>query len=110
MSTRVLVYEPSSRRGVEQQLAGNPHASLKSMQALVGGYIESYPLTQDGTLVAILNEDGRGLGLARNQCAAPRFEWVGTFFVARVQDEHYVSLTDADMAVVRGMFDQPLDA
>ena len=47
---------------------GDP--DLKTLQKLVGGYVETYPLIAPwGTAVMWLNEDGKRLGLPRNASA-----------------------------------------
>jgi Domain of unknown function (DUF3846) len=107
MTTRVLVYEPESTRGEVRELAGEPHASLDSMQRVVGGHIETALFARGVPLVAILNEEGLLEGLPDNQCAA-QFGWVGTFFVVRIDGPDFVSLTPDDEALVRRIFDQPV--
>jgi hypothetical protein len=107
MTMRVLVYKPESYRGELRQLDGELTASLDAMQEVVGGNIQILYLTKDRSIVAVMNQDGLLEGLPLNRCSG-RLGLVGTFFVARVGGEDFVSLTDVDVMKARDMFDMPL--
>ena len=72
--------------------------TLEAMQALVGGYIQAvYPFQEE--VAVICNEKGRNLDLPYNrplmdESGLPYDIVCGTFFMAGVSGEHFVSLTD----------------
>ena len=77
--------------------------TLESMQALVGGYIEVYPLT--GEIVIVCNEEGKLLGLPVTAVAvsdfAPAPEMiVGDFFICRRAEEDLVGLQYEDLLTI----------
>ncbi len=104
---KVLVVEPGKDPYV-QEIDG----SLKSMQALVGGYIETVPiLDEPGPAPAeiVCNEEGKLLGLTPNRLlkdsrGVPYDVVCGTFFVAGVNDGDFASLTDAQIALYKSKY------
>lgn len=70
--------------------------TLEAMQALVGGYIQAvYPFQEE--VAVICNEEGRNLDLPYNrplmdESGLPYDIVCGTFFMAGVSGEHFVSL------------------
>jgi hypothetical protein len=88
----VIVYEPG-KVGYVKQIDG----SLKSMQEIVGGYIEQVPF--QGGVVLLCNEDGTMLRLPFNRLGIR-----GTFFAVRTRGENYVSLTKGDKAALASRF------
>ena len=97
----VLIVEP----GLEPRVTeiGN---DLRSMQAVVGGYIEAVPLGGDAVLIC--NEEGKLDGLPFNR----RFGndiLVGTFFIASSDDlGEFVSLPNSDIEKYTKMFRLPV--
>ena len=90
---RVLVVEPE-QAPYERQIS-----TLKEMQSIVGGHIEAVqPFPEPVALV--VNEDGKNLGLPLNRAIMDESGLVpvdmisGTFFVAGVGEEDFISLTD----------------
>lgn len=70
---------------------------LEPMQKLVGGYIESVPLSRNVNIFC--NEEGRLQGLPRNRWVASAQDYLcGTFFVSRHnEDGETVDLTPGDV-------------
>lgn len=101
---KVLVVEPMKPCRV-QEIDG----SLESMQAIVGGYIETVsPFTEPVSIVC--NEEGKLQGLPLNrplvdQHGVPYDFLCGTFFLAGVEGEHFVSLTDDQIRVYKSIYD-----
>lgn len=74
--------------------------TLESMQALVDGSIEVYPLTRE--VVLICNDEGKMLGLPITAVAISDFSSVpeliaGNFFVCRKQEDKLVGLIPCDL-------------
>ncbi len=101
---RVLVVEPM-RPCQAREIDG----SLEAMQALVGGYIEA--VTPFAESVAIVcNEEGKLRGLPCNRPLMDRHGMpydilCGTFFIAGVDGERFVSLTDRQIGQFKSMYD-----
>ena len=101
---KVLVVEPQKEAYVKE-ICG-----LKDMQALVGGYIQAVPISDDDPVVAVMNEEGKFLRLPYNR---PLFDEdgkpfdiiCGTFFVAGVGREDFISLTDQQITRYKAMYD-----
>lgn len=74
--------------------------TLESMQALVDGSIEIYPLTSE--VVLVCNDEGKLMGLPITAVAVSEFASVpemiaGDFFICRRQGENLVGLLGADL-------------
>lgn len=73
--------------------------SLKSMQDIVGGYIETFPL--DGSVIVVLNEEGKLKNLPINFSVMTETGYiehiVGNVFLCRAGIEDFESLTDDDI-------------
>ena len=101
---RVLVVEPMKPCRV-QEIGSN----LEAMQAIVGGYIEAVtPFTEPVAIVC--NEEGKLQGLPLNRPLVDRngvpYDFLcGTFFLAGVEGEHFVSLTDDQIRVYKSIYD-----
>lgn len=101
---KVLVVEPIKPCRVEE--IGD---SLEAMQAVVGGYIEE--VTPFNEAVAIVcNEEGKLRGLPYNRPLVDRnglpYDILcGTFFIAGVNSEHFVSLTDEQIGRYKSLYD-----
>ena len=82
---------------------------LNEMQALVGGYIQAvYPFEEP--VAVVCNEEGKNLGLPFNRPlldahGLPYDIICGTFFVAGLGAEDFVSLTDEQIQNYKAMFD-----
>jgi Domain of unknown function (DUF3846) len=72
--------------------------SLKQLQTMVGGYIESVSLGDD--LVMIVNEDGKAKNLPINNIASEMVQHgiVGDVVLCRLVKSHYVGFTADDAA------------
>ena len=85
---------------------------LEAMQAIVGGYIEVYPLTDDVAIVC--NEEGKINGLPLNRPIYYDGEMVdiiaGTFFIAGddISIGEFVSLTEEQIAQYEEQFHTPV--
>ena len=83
--------------------------TLEAMQALVGGYIQAvYPFQEE--VAVICNEEGRNLDLPYNrplmdESGLPYDIVCGTFFMAGVSGEHFVSLTDEQIQHYKDLYD-----
>ena len=103
----VLVVEPCKETYTKE--VGN----LEEMQALVGGYIEAVPLSEKEPVVAVVNEDGKNLGLPYNRPLNDENGIVydilcGTFFVAGAGEEDFVSLTDDQIRQYKEKYDNEM--
>ena len=103
----VLVVEPCKEAYTKEV------GSLEEMQALVGGYIEAVPLSEKEPVVAVVNEDGKNLGLPYNRPLNDDNGIVydilcGTFFVAGVGEEDFVSLTDDQIRRYKEKYDNEM--
>jgi hypothetical protein len=70
--------------------------TLEALQKVVGGYIETLAVTTD--VVAIVNEEGRILGLAPN-VHLPGI--VGDAFLVSVDGDEFTSIQDDVIAMIR---------
>lgn len=101
---KVLVVEPMTPCRVQEISTG-----LESMQAIVGGYIEEVtPFTDPVAIVC--NEEGKMLGLPFNRPLVDRHGLpydilCGTFLIAGVEGEHFVSLTDDQIRCYKELYD-----
>ena len=105
---KVLVVEPQKPCRVQEI------ESLADMQQLVGGDIEAvYPFQE---LVAVVcNADGKALGLPMNRPLLDKdylpYDIIrGTFFIAGLGQEDFISLTDEQIQRYKSLYDnvQPL--
>lgn len=85
---------------------------LEAMQAIVGGYIEVYPLADNVAIVC--NEEGKMNGMELNRPIYHNGEIVeiitGTFFIAGedISIGEFVSLTDEQIALYEKQFHSPV--
>ena len=100
---KVLVVEPQKPCRVQEI------ESLADMQQLVGGDIEAvYPFQE---LVAVVcNADGKALGLPMNRPLLDKdylpYDIIrGTFFVAGLGQQDFVSLTDEQIQRYKSLYD-----
>ena len=100
---KVLVVEPQKPCRVQEI------ESLADMQQLVGGDIEAvYPFQE---LVAVVcNADGKALGLPMNRPLLDKdylpYDIIrGTFFVAGLGQEEFISLTDEQIQRYKSLYD-----
>ena len=84
MEIRVLIKEPGKDPKLE-----NIENSLESLQAAVGGYIETVTLATD--LAIICNEEGRLLGLP-HCCKICSVDFVGTIVMVGVKGTEFSDL------------------
>lgn len=97
---RILVVEPH-KQPFEVEIENN----LKSMQNIVGGYIEFYGISHDMTIVC--NEEGKLLGLEGNRRVGNEII-AGTFFiVGQNEDLDSISLTDEQIKSCKARFQNP---
>ena len=92
---RILVIEPERRPEVKEI-----DGTLKSMQEIVGGLIQSIPLYGDPATVLVCNDEGKILNLPANRGLRDEDGQIydivcGTFFIcgAPVGCDHFTSLT-----------------
>lgn len=81
--------------------------SLKSMQDLVGGYIQAIPVSYDAELVC--DEEGRMKGYPVNRFAFTIDGDVidlisGNFFIVGAGKDDFVSLTDEQISTYKEMY------
>ena len=100
---KVLVVEPQKPCRVQEI------ESLADMQQLVGGDIEAvYPFQE---LVAVVcNADGKLLGLPKNRPLLDKdylpYDIIrGTFFIAGLGQEDFISLTDEQIQRYKSLYD-----
>ena len=83
--------------------------TLEAMQAIVGGGIEAtYPFAEP--VAVICNAEGKGLDLPYNrplmdESGLPYDIVCGTFFLARVEGEHFASLTEEQLQKYKVLYD-----
>jgi len=77
---RVVIFEPDKPGRITEI-----NNTLKDMQEIVGGYIET--ITLAGSTVIVCNEEGITLELPEN-----RLGIYGTFFICRVKGDKFVGL------------------
>ncbi|HEY8908917.1 MAG TPA: DUF3846 domain-containing protein [Desulfosporosinus sp.] len=80
----------------------NIELDLKSMQSLVGGFVEltTHPALQGYIIVS--NEDGMGLNLKLNV-----LDIVGAFFITKAGDNgEFAGLDDLDMQKIKKVWDE----
>lgn len=100
---KVLVVEPLKKCCVREV------SSLGDMQKIVGGDIEAtYPFQEP--VAVVCNADGKGLGLPYNRplldkSGLPYDIVCGTFFLAGLGAEDFVSLTDDQIQRYKRMYD-----
>ena len=105
---RILVVEPGRRPEV-REIDG----SLKSMQKIVGGYIQAmYPF--DDSVAMVCNDDGKMMNLPANRGLRDKNGQiydivVGTFFLcgAPADSDHFTSLTPEQIEQYRKRFCTP---
>ncbi len=103
---QVLVVEPLKPCEV-REICG-----LKAMQELVGGAIQAvYPFRDDVALIC--NRDAKNLGLPYNRpltndAGIPYDIICGTFFLAGLDGEHFVSLTEEQVRRFKDIYDRTL--
>ena len=105
---RVLVVEPEHRPEVKEI-----NDSLKEMQGIVGGYIQSiYPFEEPVALVC--NDEGKLMDLPANRGLRDENGQIydivfGTFFLcgAPADSDHFTSLTEDQIEQYRKMFHTP---
>ena len=101
---RVLVVEPG-----KPCQAREIDGSLEAMQALVGGYIEAVtPFAE--SIAIVCNEEGKLRGLPCNRPLMDRHGMpydilCGTFFIAGVDGERFVSLTEEQIQRYKDLYD-----
>ncbi len=103
MKIKVLMKRPDSHWYVT-----NVSNTLKNLQNLVGGYIETVTLLtpQAGRKgpVIICNEEGKLRGLPYN-CTIFGEDFVGTILIAGVDGEEFGDLTDEQVKTLKPMLD-----
>ena len=107
---RVLVVEPERRPEVREI-----DSSLKAMQDIVCGLIQSVPLCDEPDVVLVCNDEGRLLGLPLNRALyepgsrVPYAIILGTFFLCSVpsDSDHFESLTDEQLQRCIELFAMP---
>ena len=92
---KIVIIEPNEKARIEE-IGG----SLREMQQIVGGNIESVPFEDLPELRIVCNEEGKLLGLEDNFV---NFDDIicGTAFICKAGKEDFESLTDeeAEMAL-----------
>ena len=83
--------------------------TLEAMQEIVGGYIQAvYPFPEP--VAVVCNEEGKMLDLPFNrplmdENGRPYDILCGTFFIAGADGEHFVSLTEEQIAKYKTLYD-----
>ena len=101
---KALVVEPMKPCRVQEF-----PCTLEAMQKIVGGYIQAvYPFPEP--VAVVCNEEGKMLGLPFNRPlmdeeGLPYDVICGTFFMAGVGEEDFVSLTEAQIEKFRSLYD-----
>jgi hypothetical protein len=94
---RVVVIEP----GLSAEIKEVNH-DLKSLQALVGGYIEH--VHYKGDLGFLINEEGKLIGLPPNRISYYGDVLVGTVVIIKTCEGEFCSLSEAEAEELKKMF------
>ena len=103
---RILLVQPGCK-----PVAAEIDGVLKTMQDLVGGYIQAiYPF--DDFVALVCNDEGRLLGLPLNRALRDENGSVydiicGDFFVCGLSDDNFASLTDEQLQQYTEMYATP---
>lgn len=104
-STTTSITEPSGKIKVVAQNPGEisrivtiPN-TLEAMQELVGGYIEPHHIC--GSLLLVMDEEGRLKGLPENVRCVQYGTIVGPVFITADKDEDFRSLTPEEIQTAR---------
>lgn len=102
---KVLVVEP-----MQPCRAQEIPDTLEAMQAIVGGYIEAVSPFRDDEVVLVCNEDGKNVGLPYNrplvdESGLPYDIICGTFFLAGLGPEDFISLTEEQVQRYKSLYD-----
>ncbi len=96
---KAIICEPEKPARVE-----DVGESLKDLQKIVGGYIETFPASPDGRgpVVGVCDEEGKfkdykASRVIRNSDGRIIDVIMGTFFIVRIEGEEFVSLRDEDI-------------
>ena len=93
---RILIVEPH-----KSPYCKDISGSLEELQAIVGGHIQAiYPF--DDPVALVCNEEGKLIGLPQNRLLCSKSGYVydiicGTFFLAGLGAEDFISLTDGEI-------------
>ena len=105
---RVLIVEPL-KTPYEREIGND----LKSMQEVVGGYIQTIYSFEDEEIALVCNDEGKLMNLPYNRVLCDEdgkiYDVVaGTFFLCRapVDEENFASLTDQQMSLGKQKFDR----
>ncbi len=101
----VLIVEPMKPCRA-QEIPG----TLEAMQAIVGGHLQAVYPFRDEAVALVCNEDGKRLGLPHNRPltndrGVPYDMICGTFFLAGLGAEDFVSLTDEQIQRYKSLYD-----
>lgn len=89
MPKKIKVYVKEPDKDPEQRTIPN---TLEALQEIVGGYIETYRIATDLTIIC--NEEGRLLGLPYNVTICGT-SFVGSILFAGVNGEEFCDVPDA---------------
>ena len=81
----------------EKEISG----TLESLQAEVGGYIESVKLFSDEDVTALVDEEGRLKGKPRNKCFK---DFVGDFIFVGVKDDEFCDVPEKKVRALKNIF------
>ena len=105
---RVLIVEPL-KAPFEREIGND----LKSMQEVVGGYIQAIYPFEDEEIALVCNDEGKLIGLPFNRALKDEEGSiydvvVGTFFLCRApaDSENFESLTDEQMEFCKKHFEK----
>ena len=104
---KILVVEPM-KEPYEKEI----HGTLEEMQAIVGGYIQAvYPF--EDPVAVVCNDEGKLMGLPYNRLlkddtGRPYDVLCGTFFVAGLGEENFISLPDRLMKKYKAMYSKEM--
>lgn len=97
---KIVTVEPNKAPYIKE-IAG----TLKSMQEVVGGYIECVPFGTMHDVVIICNEEGKLKGLEPNFLYGGWDMICGTVFICGTSGEDFVGLTDEQATDIVNIFD-----
>ena len=98
---KIVLVEPG-KEAREAEITG----SLREMQKLVGGLIQTMYLWED-PVALVCNDEGKILGMPLNRVLEDYDVIAGPFFICGIEGDHFCSLTEEQAKTYLEKFRQP---
>ena len=100
MPKKIKIYVKEPDKDPEERTIPN---TLEALQEIVGGYIETYRVATDLTIIC--NEEGRLLGLPFNFTTRGRVSFVGTVVFAGVNGDEFCDVPSEWVPSITGRWE-----